>query len=370
SATPLTTRQRPPLVGEHNAEVAAEVASRGPVVAGGAANGGGHELPLAGVKVVDFMWVVAGPWGTRYLSDYGATVVRVESSTRVDTIRTIGPFKDGLPGPERSGAHATVNAGKLGLTLNLTTEEGRKVALKLCEWADVVTESYTPGAMAKLGLDYESVRKVNPHVIMISSCLNGQTGPHATLAGFGTMGAQIAGFGDLAGWPDRAPAGPAGAYTDYIAPKFEAAAILAALEHRHRTGEGQYIDFSQAEASAQFLAPAILDYTVNGRVQSRRGNASLSCAPHAVYPTSEEDRWVAIAATNGDQWRSLCGLMGHDEWLTDARFKTMESRLANQDALNELVAGWTRQRDVSAIEDALQGAPVAVPVHRVSGSAD
>jgi crotonobetainyl-CoA:carnitine CoA-transferase CaiB-like acyl-CoA transferase len=368
SATPITTRRRPPRVGEHNEEVAAEARSRGPVVAGGATNGSRAELPLAGLKVVDFMWVVAGPWSTRYLADFGATVVRVESSTRVDTIRTIGPFKDGVPGPERSGAHATVNSGKYGLSLKLNSEEGRKVALKLVEWADVVTESYTPGAMARLGLDYESVRKVNPNVIMISSCLNGQTGPFATLAGFGTMGAQIAGFGDLAGWPDRAPAGPAGAYTDYIAPKFEAAALLAALEHRRRTGEGQYIDFSQAEASAHFISSAILDYTVNGRVQSRRGNRSLAYAPHGVYPVAGEDRWVAIAVTSEQQWTQLVSAMGHAEWTGDSRFSSVESRRANEEALNELIAEWTRTRSADDVEMALQGA--RVPVHRVASSAD
>ncbi len=368
SATPLTTRRRPPRIGEHNDEVAAELHARGPVASGGAANGDRRELPLAGVKIVDFMWVVAGPWAIRYLADYGATVVRVESATRVDTIRTIGPFKSNQPGPERSGAHATVNAGKYGLTLNLTKPEARAVALKLCQWADVVTDSYAPGAMAKFGLDYDTIRKINPGVVAISSCLNGQTGPYASLAGFGTMGAQIAGFGDLAGWPDRGPAGPAGAYTDYIAPKFEAAAILAALEHRRRTGEGQYIDFSQAECSMRFLAPAILDYTVNGRVQTRRGNASLACAPHAVYPAAGEDRWVAIAATTDEQWRALCETTGHEDWAADSRFATMQVRLDNQDALNELVADWTRTREVAAIEDALQG--VGVPVHRVANSAD
>ena len=368
SATPLTTRRRPPRIGEHNDEVAAEVRDRGPVVAGGAINGSSPELPLAGVKILDFMWVVAGPWGIRYLADYGATVVRVESSARVDTIRTIGPFKDGLPGPERSGAHATVNAGKYGLTLNLTRPEGRAAALKLCAWADVVTDSYAPGAMAKFGLDYESIRKVNPSIIAISSCLNGQTGPHASLAGFGTMGAQIAGFGDLAGWPDRGPAGPAGAYTDYIAPKFEAAAILAALEHRRRTGEGQYIDFSQAECSMRFLAPAILDYTVNGRVQTRRGNSSLACAPHGVYPAAGDDRWVAIAATNDEQWWSFCRLVGHEEWAKDTRFATMAARMNHETELNDLIAEWTRSRDVADIEAQLQAA--FIPVHRVSGSAD
>jgi crotonobetainyl-CoA:carnitine CoA-transferase CaiB-like acyl-CoA transferase len=253
SKTPIATRRRRPD------SVSQRRGGRGdreerPRRRWGAANGNARDLPLKGLKVADFMWVVAGPWSTRYLVDYRATVVRIEA-TRVDTARTIGPFKDGQPGPERSGAHGTVNAGKYGVALNLQTPEGHAVALKLCEWADVVTESFTPGSMARLGLDYESVRKVNPGVIMISSCLNGQDGPHSSLAGFGTMGAQIAGFGELAGWPDRAPAGPAGAYTDYIAPKFEAAAILAALEHRRRTGEGQHIDFSQVEAAVHFISP-------------------------------------------------------------------------------------------------------------------
>ena len=152
-------------------------------------------------------------------------MVKVESTTKVDTLRTIAPYKDHAPGPERSGVYATVNAGKLGLTLDLMNPKGREIALKLAAWADVVTESFAPGAMKKFGLDYESLRKVNPSLIMLSSCLNGQTGPHRDLAGFGTMGQQLAGFGALAGWPDRPPAGAPGAYTDYIAPKFTAAAI-------------------------------------------------------------------------------------------------------------------------------------------------
>ena len=146
-----------------------------------------------------------------------------------------------------------MNAGKLGLTVNLACPEGRALALKLVEWADIVTESFAPGAMERFGLSYETLRQVNPRIVMISSCLNGQTGPQRGLAGFGTMGMQIAGFGELAGWADRPPAGPGGAYTDYIAPKFAAVSILAALDHCRRTGEGRYIDLSQGEASAHFI---------------------------------------------------------------------------------------------------------------------
>ena len=192
SATPLTTRRRAPLLGEHDNEIAGETAR--PVAPAVQAHPS-RALPLDGVKVLEFTWVIAGPWGTRYLADYGATVVKVESTTRVDTLRTIAPYKDHVPGAERSAAYATVNAGKLGITLNLTHPKGHDVAMKLAAWADVVTESFAPGAMAKFGFDYESLRKVNPSIIMLSSCLNGQSGPHRDLAGFGTMGQQIAGFG-------------------------------------------------------------------------------------------------------------------------------------------------------------------------------
>lgn len=363
STTPIEYRRRPPLLGEHTAEVLGE--TRGANTAGG--NGGGSR-PLNGVKVVDFMWVVAGPWGTRYLADYGATVVKVESPVHVDASRTIAPFKDHTPGPERSAAFATVNAGKLGMTLNLGSPEGHKLAMKLAEWADVVTESFAPGAMKKFGLDYDSLREVNPDLIMISSCLNGQTGPQATLAGFGTMGLHIAGFGELAGWPDRPPAGPAGAYTDYVAPKFTAAAILAALDHRNRTGEGQYIDLSQAETSQQFLAPALLDYFANSEVLSRSGNASPDYAPHGVYPVEGEDRWIAIAVTNDEQWAAFCDVIGKPEWTGDSALATAEGRVARCEALDATVAEWTRGKDVEALEQLLQSR--GIPAHRVASSSD
>ena len=365
SDTPITTRRRPPLLGEHDAEIAAEPprvlpeATRDPAA--------DRALPLEGVKLLEFTWVVAGPWGTRYFSDYGATVIKVESTTKIDTLRTIAPFKDHTPGAERSAAYATVNAGKLGITLNLAHPKGRDIATLLAAWADVVTESFAPGAMAKFGLDYESLRKVNPSIIMLSSCLNGQTGPHRDLAGFGTMGQQLAGFGALAGWPDRPPAGAPGAYTDYVAPKFMAAAILAALDHRRRTGAGQYIDFSQGESSMAFLAPAILDYTVNGHVMERRGNASPDYAPHGVFPASGEDRWISIAATTDAEWQALAGIIG-GALSADDRFRTNASRLEHNDALEAALSAWTSERDVDEIEQALQAK--SVPAHRLTTMVD
>ncbi|MEP7216650.1 MAG: CoA transferase [Anaerolineaceae bacterium] len=366
SSNQIRYRRRPPLLGEHDAEVSAETRAEKPVVAPAALSA--RALPMAGVKVLDLMWVIAGPWSTRYLADYGATVVKVESPSRVDTLRTISPFKDHIPGPERSGAFATVNAGKRGISVNLASEEGRSIVKRLAAWADVVTESFAPGALARMGLGYDELKKVNPGVILISSCLNGQTGPYSSLAGFGTMGLHLAGFGELAGWPDRPPAGPAGAYTDYVAPKFTAAAILATLDHRRRTGEGQYIDFSQGEASAHFLAPALLDYFVNGHVQSRNGNASLDHAPHGVYPVAGTDRWVAIAVTDDAQWRALCSVLGQPGADVGSGLETAEGRLARRESLDTWVGGWTEAREVAEVEDLLQAA--GVPCHRVSSSSD
>src|SRR5262245_35281881 len=313
-----------------------------------------NNLPLADVKVLDFMWAMAGPAATRMLADYGATVVRVESTRRFDATRTVGPFQKGQPGPESSGLFLNMNTGKHMITLDLAKEEGRAVVLDLVRWADVVAEAFSPKAMRAWGFDYESLRQVKPDLIMLSTCLMGQSGPLTQFAGFGNLAAAISGFTNLAGWPDRPPAGPFGAYTDYIAPWFNAAAILAALDYRRRTGQGQYIDLSQAEASLHFLGSALLDYTVNGRAQSRDGNRDLNYAPHGVYPTAGTDRWIAIAITNNEQWQALCAAMERPELLRDERFATPRGRVVHQDELDAQVAAWTKEQDLFHLEAALQ----------------
>jgi crotonobetainyl-CoA:carnitine CoA-transferase CaiB-like acyl-CoA transferase len=326
------------------------------------------ELPLAGVKVLDFMWVMAGPSATRVLADYGATVVRVESTRRVDTARTMGPFHSGLPGPDNSAFFQTLNAGKLGITLDLSQEAGRAVARDLARWADVVCESFTPGVMRGWRLDYDSLRAIKPDLIMLSTCLMGQSGPLAGFAGFGSLAAAISGYYDIVGWPDRPPAGPFGAYTDTIAPRFTAVAILAALEHRRRTGEGQYIDQSQAEASLQFLSTALLDYAANGRVQTRRGNDDDALAPHGVYPAAGGERWIAIAVEDDAQWRALCDALGQAALADDQRFSTQAARLAHRAELDAALADATASRAAGELEAALQAR--GVPASVVEGSDD
>jgi crotonobetainyl-CoA:carnitine CoA-transferase CaiB-like acyl-CoA transferase len=314
------------------------------------------ELPLSDVKILDFMWVMAGPAGTRILADYGATIVRIES-----VHRTLHPFHNNQFGPDASGLFQNVNAGKLGITLDLSKQEAREVVYDLVRWADVVTEAFSPKAMKAWGLDYDRLRKVKPDIIMLSTCLMGQTGPLARFAGFGNLAAAISGFYNLCGWPDRAPAGPFGAYTDYVSPRFTAIAILAALEHRRRTGQGQYIDQSQAEASLQFLAPAVLDYSANDRVQGRNGNRHREIAPHGVYPAEGEDCWVAIACIAQEQWQELCGLMGRSALAQDARFVTSSARRQNADELDRIISEWTTTLGAQEIEKRLQarGVPAA-----------
>jgi crotonobetainyl-CoA:carnitine CoA-transferase CaiB-like acyl-CoA transferase len=196
----------------------------------------------------------------------------------------------------------------------------------------------------------------------------GQTGPLARFAGYGNLAAAISGFSNLGGWPDRPPAGPFSAYTDYVSPRFIAIAILAALDHRRRTGEGQYVDLAQGEASLHFLAPALLDYEVNGRVASRIGNRDRAHAPHGVYAAAGEDRWVAIAVTSDAEWEALCTVMERPDVARDPRLRDAAGRRACADELDDLVAAWTATRDASAVEAALQAH--AIPAHVVQTSRD
>ncbi len=365
SETPIRYRRRPPLPGEHDAELRAEpraTPSPAPAVRRDV-----ETPPLAGLRVLDLSWAYAGPAVTRYLADYGATVVRVESQTRVDALRGGQPFKDGVPGFERSGNYANPNAGKLGLGLNLALPGARDVVLRLAGWADVVVENFSPRVLKGWNLDYPVLRARNPRLIVLSSCLCGQTGPRAALAGYGTMGAALAGFGYLTGWPDRPPAGPFLAYTDYLSPRFSGAALLAALDHRRRTGQGQYIDCAQAECCIHLLGVATLDYEVNGRVLRARGNARLDYAPSGVYPCAGTERWIAVAAPDDAAWRALAGALD-PAWLADPRFASAAARLASAAELDLAIAAATRAHPVEELEARLQA--LGVPAHRVATSAD
>ncbi|MEL7154975.1 MAG: CoA transferase [Actinomycetota bacterium] len=371
TATPLLDLPAAPAIDQHRDEILAELDRSSPVgtqarTMARSQNGDRPRLPLEGLKVADFMWVFAGPFASRVLADYGAEVVRVESTQSLDALRTTGNFLHDVTDPEYALQFINVNVGKKDITLDLTSPEGRDVAMDLVRWGDVTLESFSPKAMAGWGLDYESLRAVRPDLIMASSCLMGQVGPERLLAGFGTMAAAISGFFHITGWPDRAPCGPFMAYTDYVSPRFLLPAVLGAVAHRDRTGEGQYIDLSQAEASMHLLSPAILDYTVNGRVMERRGNDDDVFAPHGCYPVQGTDRWLALAVTDDECWHRCTDLMGRP----DLASLDAGERRARRRELDQLMCAWTASQDGDALCERLQAAGIAAhPVNDTTSAA-
>jgi crotonobetainyl-CoA:carnitine CoA-transferase CaiB-like acyl-CoA transferase len=323
-------------------------------------------LPLDDIKVLDFFWVLAGPGVTRTMADYGATVVRIEATGRPDPTRTVGPFVANDTNPEKSALFANNNAGKLGITLDLSKPSAREIVHDLVRWADIVTESFSPKAMRAWGFDYESLRKIKPDIIMISSCLMGQTGPLARFAGFGNLAAALIGFYNLVGWPDRPPSGPYSAYTDYIAPRFGLAAVMAALIHRRLTGEGQYIDQAQAESSLHFLSVPLLDCEANGRVSNPVANYDANFAPHGVYRAAGDDQWIAIACRNDREWQALAQAIGHPELGNDRRYADLAGRQAARDELDKLIGAWTVRRPPRETEHILQES--GVPAYTVQNA--
>jgi benzylsuccinate CoA-transferase BbsF subunit len=324
--------------------------------------------PLQGIRVADFAWVIAGPLATQYLAVHGADVIRVESRLRPDVLRAGTPFVGGEPGPDSSTYYASVNQGKRDITLNLRDPRAVELAMRLVATCDIVTENFTPGTMAKLGLGYETIRAVRPDVIMISMGLAGQTGPERHYKGFGTVIQGSAGVTHLTGWPDRPPTGTGVAYTDFVASHVAAFALLCALEHRQRTGEGQYIDLSQQEASLYVLDAALLDYAVNRHEQTRQGNRHPSAAPHGVFPCVGEDAWVAIATYTDREWHALTAAMGEPDWSRQERFSTLLGRKAHEDELERLISEWTAGMASEDVASLLRAA--GVPAARVANSHD
>jgi len=315
-----------------------------------------------GIKVADFSWVGVGPETARELAEHGATVIRIESHKRPETLRLTGPFKDFTPGVDRSAFGTAYNTNKYGISLDLTHARAREVTTRLIKWADIVTDGFTPGTMKRLGLDYEACRRIRPDTIYFSTCQQGQDGPHANFGAYGVQMAALAGFSHLTGWPDRAPAIVAGAYTDFISPFYLTIAVIGALLHRRRTGEGMYMEQSQMEAGLTFLAPSILDYHLTGRVASRRGNRDAHGAPHGVFPCEGTERWAAIAVGSDDEWAAFQRAIGEPPWSREERFATLAGRKEHEDDLEALVAEWTRGRSVEEVVETLQahGVPAGV----------
>jgi benzylsuccinate CoA-transferase BbsF subunit len=324
---------------------------------------GASALPLAGIRVTDFTWIGAGSYATKILADYGAEVIKIESGARLDALRLSAPYKDKVKGVNRSGYFADRNTGKRSITLNMKDPRAVALARKLVAASDIVANNFTPDVMARFGLSYEDACKIRPDIIYLAMSMQGASGPESRYLGYGASMAALTGLQHLIGLPGREPIGTGTNYPDHIPnPCHAAFAVLAALRHRRRTGEGQYIDFAQTEPTVALLGPAMLDLTVNGREQQAIGNAHATAAPHGVYPCRGDDRWIAIAATTDAQWRALAGVLGKPEWTTDRRWAESGERHADRARLDAAMGEATRGWDAHELMGVLQRAQVPAGV--------
>ena len=318
-----------------------------------------------GLKIIEFGSGAAGPIATRYFVENGATVLRVESKTRPDFLRAYAMSPDNPHGLEGSAMYDGLNVGKWNVALNLKHPEAVALVKRLVvEWADAVAENYAPKAMKGFGLDYDALSAIKPDLVMISACLNGQTGPHKDYPGFGGQGSALGGYNALTGWPDREPIGPYGTITDSLAPRYVAAALAAGLLYRRRTGKGVYLDVAQVETAHWSLSPWLLDYEVDDVIRLRDGNRHPHACPHGAFKCADEgdvgDRWVAIACWDDAQWARLAPRLGA---VGDPNLASFEGRKAREDDVEALVTAFTATRTRAEVADALQAAGVeAVPV--------
>jgi benzylsuccinate CoA-transferase BbsF subunit len=311
-----------------------------------------------GIKIAEFSWVVIGPSTSRYLAEHGATVVKIESHKRLDTTKGSSPFANNIPTPDSSMFYGRHNPNKLSVSIDLQHPNGKKLAWKLIEWADIVTENFSPGMMEKWGLGYEEVKKVKPDIIYLASSMQGRGGPHTNYAGYGMNAVNLCGFTEISGWPDGIPLAPYGAYTDYVCARFNALALIAALDYRRKTGKGQYLEESQFETSIHFFAPPLMDYKTNGNIMKRNGNRLFSAAPHGVYQCQGDDNWVAISVTDEEQWKKFFQAIGNPDLSTQTEFATLGDRKNNEDRLDKLVSDWTTDKTREQVESILQKAGV------------
>lgn len=338
---------------------------------------------LGHVIICDLSGQLAGAGATRYLAAFGARVIRVEDPVRQgrwDITRGSSPYKDDRRGNELGGTFNNHNAEKLGVTINLRTEEGRDLLRRLVAVSDVVTENFAAGVMARLGFPYEELRAIKPDIVYVSNSGFGAYGPYSGFKSFGPVVQAVCGLTYQVGRPDSEPAGWGISYMDHLGADFMALAVLAALAHRNRTGEGQYVDMSCSDAGLGLTGPDLLDYTVNGRPLRRPGMPDSNhsdqppMAPHGNYPTDEDDRWIAIACRDDRDWAALARCSG-EPWTSEPRFATLPGRLAEQEDLDKLVAGWTSKNDRYRLAEALRAAgvpaaPVAMSEDRIDHDED
>ena len=318
-----------------------------------------NKSALQGIRVADFSWVWAGPYGIMLLAYMGAEVIKIESSKRIDSSR-MGSITTGqaATGWESSSYFNNVNLNKFGVTLDLSQPKAVELAKQIVRISDVVAQNMRPGAMDRLGLGYKDLVKIKPDIIMLSSSAYGATGPYREYTGYAPHFSAFSGLAYMTGYPDGEPDLITGS-TDIRSATTSAFAVLAALNYRQRTGQGQHIDLSSPETLSVLIGDALMDYTMNQRQPSRNGNRDDSMAPHNCYRCKDEDKWVSIAVATDEEWEALCRAMGNPEWTKDERFSDSYSRWQNQEDLDKLIEQWTINYTHYEVMERLQASGVA-----------
>ncbi|MBW2230673.1 MAG: CoA transferase [Deltaproteobacteria bacterium] len=358
SQTPGGPERAAPRLGEHDDEVLADLSTPS---RGEGPSGDTGKLPLEGLRVANFGWVWAGPVTGQTLGFLGADVLKIESHARIDMTRTLPPFAGGERDPNRSLSNNACWAGNGSVSLNLKKPEARQLALELIAQSDVVVENFGPGVMERLGLGYEELKRVKPDIIMFSMPAAGLYGPLKDVRTYGLSLTSTTGLDSLVGYAEGDIVPVENAFSDPFNGIFGAFAILTAVAHHKRTGQGQQIDFSQQEAVMQMVGPAFMDYALNGRVAGPKNNQHPLnvAAPHGVFPCAGDDRWISLVVMTDSDWGALVEAMDSPDWATAPGYATMAGRLADIDALHERIAAWTAGFDDRTLSQRLQDAGVA-----------
>ena len=317
--------------------------------------------PLHGIRVADFCWAWAGPYGALQLAHLGAEVIRIESTTRMCPSRQIPPWAENERGVNRAGYFNQYNQGKRSVTLNLKNPAGIDIATRLIAKSDIVIENFAAGIMDKMGLGYAVLRTIKPDIIMASLSGYGAIGPEKDYVSYGPPQVALSGMSSLTGYQGGPPMQAGFSYGDPNGGVHGTFAILCALLHRAKTGEGQYIDLSQREACAMLLPEGLMEFAMNGTQPPRLGNRDPYMAPHGVFRCQGEDRWVSIAVRNEDEWKRCCAAMGQAELATDPRFSTLAARKENEDTLEHIVTKWTQGHSAEEVTQRLQ--QVGIPAY-------
>jgi crotonobetainyl-CoA:carnitine CoA-transferase CaiB-like acyl-CoA transferase len=323
-----------------------------------------YRLPLHGIRVLDLTMAWAGPYGTRLLADVGAEVIKIESTGNWDVLRALnGQRPDVERVWDKSPYFNAINRNKYGCALDLSKPGGREVFIRLAEVSDVVIDNYRAEVMDNFGLTYEVLSEANYEIIVLTMPGHGKSGPERDFVTYGTTIEALSGLAHLSGYEGGPPHKTGIAYPDPLAGIAAAAAIGLALWDRRRSGRGQFIELAQRENMISVIGEFVVAFSLNGQEPPRRGNRHSSMSPHGCYSCSGEDEWVTIACEDDAQFAALCSVIAHTDLEDDARFADVVSRYRNQDALDEIIGGWARQRTKEVAAEALQNAGVpAMPV--------